>query len=66
MSYEFVIRSTGCNNIHMFRAIGTVIVLYYLSTLFAQSFHAADKAISASFHALEATAVVSQKQIEHY
>jgi hypothetical protein len=48
----------------MFKAIGTVIVLWYLSQLFTQSFSSADKAISASFHTLEATALVSQKKIE--
>jgi hypothetical protein len=39
----------------MFRAIGFIIVIWYLSTLFTQSFTSADRAISASFNALEAT-----------
>lgn len=49
---------------HMFKAFGAVIILWYLSTLFAQSFSAADKAISASFQTLEAAALVSQKQLK--
>lgn len=51
-------------NFFMFKAIGAVIILWYLSTLFAQSFSAADKAISASFNTLEVAAVISQKQFE--
>jgi hypothetical protein len=40
----------------MFKAIGFVIMVWYLSTLFSQSFASADRAISATFNALEATA----------
>jgi len=47
----------------MFKAFGVVIILWYLSTLFAQSFSAADSAISASFKTLEATAIVSQEKL---
>jgi hypothetical protein len=47
----------------MFKAFGVVIILWYLSSLFAQSFSSADKAISASFNTLEIAAVVSQKQL---
>ena len=44
----------------MFRAIGVVIVLWYLSSLFSQSFTSADSAFSATFHALESAAVASE------
>ncbi len=47
----------------MFRAFGFVIVLWYLSTLFAQTFKSADSALSASFGTLEASAIAGQK---HY
>ena len=46
----------------MFRAIGMVIVLWYLSSLFTHTFVAADAALSASFRTLEAAAVAGQKQ----
>ena len=45
----------------MFRSIGVVIVLWYVSTLFAQTFIAMDSAFTATFHSLEAVAVSSQK-----
>jgi len=47
----------------MFRAIGLVLIIWYLSTLFSQSFNSADSAISESFKALEAAAVMSQKEL---
>lgn len=47
--------SAAQRHVTMFRAIGAVIVLYYLSTLFSQSFIAADAAMSASFYALESS-----------
>jgi hypothetical protein len=46
--------------INMFRSIGVVIVCAYLSTLFSQTFEAMDDALSASFRALEATAISSE------
>lgn len=48
--------------ISMFRSIGVVIVLMYLSSLFSQTFHAMDDAFTASFKTLETVAVSSQKQ----
>lgn len=48
----------------MFRAFGTVIVLWYLSTLFVQSFNSFDDALSASFETLEAAAVVSREHLK--
>ncbi len=47
----------------MFRAIGVVIILWYMSSLFSQTFTSADSALSASFHLLEATATVSQQRL---
>jgi len=46
----------------MFRGIGVVIVLWYLSSLFSQTFLAFDRAATASLKALEAAAVASQEQ----
>ncbi|HEX4799299.1 MAG TPA: hypothetical protein VFV22_02050 [Candidatus Paceibacterota bacterium] len=40
----------------MFKSIGMILVIWYLSSLFSASFDAADRAISATFNALEATA----------
>jgi hypothetical protein len=48
----------------MFRAIGVVIVLWYVSHLFAQSFVAADQAAKATFEAFEAAAVASRQNFE--
>lgn len=53
------------NETTMFRAIGFVIVLWYLSTLFAQTFKSADSALSASFQTLEASAIAGQKHYAH-
>lgn len=49
----------------MFRAIGVVIVLWYVSHVFVQSFYAADVAGKATFEALEAAAVSTRKNFEH-
>jgi len=49
-------------NLSMFKSIGVVIVLMYLSSLFSQTFSAVDDALTASFKALETVAVSSQKQ----
>jgi len=46
----------------MFRAIGVVIILWYLSSLFSSSFLALDRTLTVSFGALEAASVASQKQ----
>lgn len=43
----------------MFRSIGTVLVIWYLSLLFAHSFRALDDALAASFRALENVATVT-------
>jgi hypothetical protein len=48
----------------MFKAIGFLIVLWGLSQFFNSSFVALDNAASASFKALEAAALVSQKQLQ--
>lgn len=40
----------------MFKSIGMILVIWYLSSLFSASFDAADRAITATFNALEATA----------
>ena len=47
---------------HMFKALGTVILLWYCSVLFSQTFRSADNALSASFQTLEVAAVAGQKQ----
>lgn len=52
-----------CNESFMFRALGVVMVLWYLSAQFTQTFRALDNALSASLETLEATAVASQKKV---
>lgn len=47
----------------MFRAFGFVIVLWYLSLLFSQTFQSADSALSESFKTLEASAIKGQEQL---
>lgn len=47
----------------MFRAVGVVLILWYLSSLFSQSFSALDRTLTASLSALEATAIVSKERI---
>lgn len=49
--------------IHMFRSIGVVIVLWYVSSLFSQTFNAMDDALASSFHTLEAVAIHSERQL---
>jgi hypothetical protein len=44
----------------MFRAIGVVLVLWYLSHTFNQSFLALDNMLTASFETIEAKAVASR------
>lgn len=48
----------------MFRALGIVIILWYVSHLFTQSFVALDYAGKATFQALEAAAVASRENFE--
>lgn len=40
--------------------MGTVLILWYLSTLFSTSFQSLDGAMSASFETLEAVAITSR------
>ncbi len=47
----------------MFRAIGIVLVLWYLSHLFTSSFASLDSALSATFETMEAAAVASREQL---
>lgn len=48
----------------MFRALGVVLILWYLSHAFTQSFLAFDSALSATFRTLEAAALASQEKFE--
>lgn len=48
----------------MFRAIGIVIILWYVSQLFSQSFIAMDSAGKATFEAVEAAAILSKGRID--
>lgn len=47
---------------HMFKAFGVVIIFWYMSSLFTQTFLSMDRALSATFHTLEVAAVASEKQ----
>jgi len=58
----FVTYSFGRKKNDMFRAIGVVIILWYLSSLFSQTFLALDRTATATLSALEAAAVASEKQ----
>lgn len=49
---------------YMFRAIGFVIVLWYISQLFGQSIAALDNAGKATFETLEAAAIVSRSSLK--
>ena len=46
----------------MFRALGIIMIIWYLSSLFTSSFSALDKTLTASLGALEAASVASQKE----
>lgn len=67
---EFIQRSPRqrthafATHLNMFRAIGFVIVLWYISQLFSQSISALDNAGKATFEALEAAAIVSRHSLE--
>ncbi|MCD5381720.1 MAG: hypothetical protein LR017_00205 [Candidatus Pacebacteria bacterium] len=47
----------------MFRAIGLILLLWYLSGQFQDSFVALDKAATASFNTIEAAATLSQQHM---
>lgn len=49
----------------MFRAIGVVIVLWYMATLFSGTFKAADEAGVATFHTIESAARASEARLAH-
>ncbi len=53
----------GCNNSHMRKAIGFVIVLWALSKFFTGSFAALDTAATATLGTIEAAAIQSQLQM---
>lgn len=62
--------STLCSRIRsatqfftMFRAIGVVIVLWYLTSLFSNTLHALDRAAVATLGAVEESANVSKEHI---
>jgi hypothetical protein len=48
----------------MFRALGVILVLWYLSHAFTESFHAFDRALRATFETLEAAAIASRESME--
>jgi len=48
----------------MFKAIGLVLLIWYLSTVFSSSFSAFDGSMTATFNTVESAAIVSQTQIE--
>jgi hypothetical protein len=48
----------------MFRAIGVIMILWYTSSLFSQSFIALDRAMTATFGTVEVAAIASQKNFE--
>ena len=48
----------------MFRAIGVILILWYLSHVFSQSFVAMDSAGRATFKALEAAAIQAEQKFE--
>jgi hypothetical protein len=47
----------------MFRSIGVVIVLWYLASLFSESFSAMDDALTASLHLVETTAERTEQEL---
>ncbi len=48
----------------MLRAVGVILILWYLSHSFNQSFLALDRALKAVFETLEASAIASQKNFD--
>jgi len=68
VTHEIIQRSSrqGCarhKQTSMFRAIGVIMILWYLSHLFGNSFQSLDKALTATFETLEATLVASREGI---
>lgn len=53
-----------CNIFNMFRAIGLVIVLWYVSHLFGQSFVELDRASTAVLRLAEHAAVAADQKIQ--
>ncbi len=49
----------------MFKAIGTVIVLYAITQMMSSTFLAFENALTATFQTIEAAALLSQQQIEN-
>lgn len=50
--------------IRMFKAIGVVLILWYLSSVFTQTFSALDDTMTASLQMVEAAALHSRYEIE--
>lgn len=48
----------------MFRAIGLILLLWFLSNVFATSFDAFNGAMTATFNAVESAAHASEQQLE--
>jgi hypothetical protein len=48
----------------MFRAIGVILILWYLSHLFSSSFSSLDGALTATFETMEAAAVASREHLD--
>jgi len=63
-SFSLVMKSTHSQKNYMFRAIGLILVLWYISHLFTQSFAALDTAGKATFEAIEAAAIASKQNFE--
>ena len=49
----------------MFRALGLILLIWFLSSLFASSFNAADSAMTATFEAFEAAAKQTEMNIKY-
>jgi len=48
----------------MFRAIGFVLIVWFLSTQFSSSFQAFDRATTATFGAVESAAIQTQENFK--
>lgn len=48
----------------MFRAIGVVLILWYLSHQFSQSYHALDRALTATLETVEVAAETSREHLK--
>jgi hypothetical protein len=49
----------------MFKAIGTILLLYALSNMFSDSFVAFEEATTATFETIEVAADVSKAELQH-